>query len=129
MLLGWKVSPDASALRLSPTPLPANVTNTVALGRLIYTDYVFLFQAAGLVLLVAMIGAIVLTLRDRKTSRHQDIAVQTGRVVARSLTSVTMRLGQGIAAGDILRPLDTQPGTIDKDPLAAPEPAHAGDHH
>ena len=47
-----------------------------------YTDYILLFQAAGLVLLVAMIGAIVLTLRERKTSRHQSIAVQTSRTVA-----------------------------------------------
>ena len=64
-------APASVQLRLSPTP--AGITNTEALGQLLYTDYIFLFQAAGLVLLVAMIGAIVLTLRDRKTSRHQDI--------------------------------------------------------
>ena len=125
VLLGWKVSPDAGTLRLSPTPAPAEITNTVALGRLIYTDYVFLFQAAGLVLLVAMIGAIVLTLRDRRTSRHQDISVQTGRDVSRTLASVRMGLGQGIAAGDIRRPVEQEPSKIDVDPLA-PEPAHAG---
>ena len=50
---------------------------------MLYTDYIFLFQAAGLILLVAMIGAIVLTLRERKTSRHQSIRVQTGRTVRR----------------------------------------------
>ena len=71
VLSGWKFAPDAATLRLSPAP--AQVSNTAALGRLLYTDYVFLFQAAGLLLLVAMIGAIVLTLRDRKTSRHQSI--------------------------------------------------------
>ena len=68
-----EVRADATTLRLSATP--TNVSNTAALGRLLYTDYVFLFQAAGLVLLVAMIGAIVLTLRDRKTSRHQSIRI------------------------------------------------------
>ena len=62
VLGGWKFAPDATTLRFSPTP--ANVSNTAALGRLLYTDYVFLFQAAGLLLLVAMIGAIVLTLRE-----------------------------------------------------------------
>ena len=64
VLGGWKFAPDAATLRLSSTP--AEVSNTAALGRLLYTEYVFLFQAAGLLLLVAMIGAIVLTLRDRR---------------------------------------------------------------
>ncbi len=63
VLGGWKIAPDAMSLRFAPT-VPT-VPNTVQLGRLIYTDYILLFQAAGLVLLVAMIGAIVLTLRDR----------------------------------------------------------------
>src|ERR1700719_4345554 len=77
VLGGWKFAPETAALRLSAAP--AQISNTAALGRLLYTDYVFLFQAAGLLLLVAMIGAIVLTLRDRTTSRHQSIRVQTGR--------------------------------------------------
>src|ERR1700693_4263454 len=58
VLGGWKFAPDAATLRLSPAS--AQISNTAALGRLLYTDYVFLFQAAGLLLLVAMIGAIVL---------------------------------------------------------------------
>ena len=65
VLGGWTFAPDAASAALSPAS--AQVSNTAALGRLLYTDYVFLFQAAGLMLLVAMIGAIVLTLRDRKT--------------------------------------------------------------
>ena len=93
VLGGWKFAPDAATLRLSPAP--AQVSNTAALGRLLYTDYIFLFQAAGLVLLVAMIGAIVLTLRDRKTSRHQSIRAQTERTVAETLELVTMSLGAG----------------------------------
>ena len=76
---GWQFAPEAAGLRFAP--MPTDVSNTEALGRLIYTDYVFLFQVAGLILLVAMIGAIVLTLRERKTSRHQIIRVQTERTV------------------------------------------------
>src|ERR671933_788882 len=63
---GWKLAPDAPIVRMSPAP--AGISNTEALGRVLYTDYVFLFQTAGLVLLVAMIGAIVLTLRETRTS-------------------------------------------------------------
>ncbi len=61
----WEVSDEALALRAAVTPPPAEIDNTTALGMLIYTRYVFLFQMAGLILLVAMIGAIVLTLRKR----------------------------------------------------------------
>jgi NADH-quinone oxidoreductase subunit J len=61
---GWQVSGMAGGLSMAPTPdAGAGTTNTHALGRLLYTDYIYLFQAAGMVLLVAMIGAIVLTLR------------------------------------------------------------------
>jgi NADH-quinone oxidoreductase subunit J len=80
VLGGWELAPGAVQLRMSPTP--TGMSNTEALGRILYTDYVFLFQVAGLILLVAMIGAIVLTLRDRKTSRHQNIRTQTERTVA-----------------------------------------------
>ena len=70
----WSIAPGGrAALRRSPTP--AGVTNTEALGQLLYTDYVYLFQAAGLILLVAMIGAIVLTLRERAgraAPEHRD---------------------------------------------------------
>jgi len=94
VLGGWKLAPNAEALRFSPTP--ANVSNTDALGRILYTDYIFLFQAAGLVLLVAMIGAIVLTLRDRRTSRHQVIRTQTGRTVAETLEIMSIPLGPAL---------------------------------
>src|SRR3954452_11294742 len=83
VLGGWKIAPDAAMLRFSPQP--RDISNTAALGRVLYTDYVLLFQAAGLILLVAMIGAIVLTLRERKTSRHQSIRVQTTRGVSETL--------------------------------------------
>lgn len=61
------------------TPTPDGVTNTEALGRIMYTDYVYAFQASGLILLVAMIGAIVLTLRQRVGVRRQSIAQQLDR--------------------------------------------------
>jgi len=113
---GWKLAPDAVKVRLSPTP--SDVSNTVALGRILYTDYVFLFQAAGAVLLVAMIGAIVLTLRDRQTSRHQSIRVQTERTVAKTLELVPVSLGAGVKPADIRRPKAPEP-----------EKAHAGHGH
>jgi NADH-quinone oxidoreductase subunit J len=98
----WQFAPQALTLRRSPTP--ANITNTEALGRLIYTDYILLFQLAGLVLLVAMIGAIVLTLRDRKTSRHQNIRIQTERSVTKTLEMVEMSIGAGVRDIGFFRP-------------------------
>jgi len=73
----WVVSDAAGDVALAP--VPGNLTNTHALGMLLYTDYLYLFQVAGLVLLVAMIGAIVLTLRSREGVRRQRIATQTAR--------------------------------------------------
>jgi NADH-quinone oxidoreductase subunit J len=115
---GWKFAPAAPTLRLAP--MPANVSNTAALGRLLYTDYVFLFQAAGLLLLVAMIGAIVLTLRDRKTSRHQIIRVQTERTVAETLEMVTVSIGAGVKDIGIFVPKVTE----QEEPEAAEETHH-----
>lgn len=94
---GWQVSGLAGGLSMSPTPdAAAGTTNTHALGRLIYTDYIYLFQAAGLVLLVAMIGAIVLTLRAREGVRKQTIADQIGRRREATVEVVSVRSGQGI---------------------------------
>ena len=98
---GWKLAPQAGQLRFAP--IVPGVSNTEALGKILYTDYVFLFQTAGLVLLVAMIGAIVLTLRDRKTSRRQNIRQQTERKVGDTLEMVTMALGTGTGT-DFYRP-------------------------
>jgi NADH-quinone oxidoreductase subunit J len=118
---GWKLAPNAERLALSP--IPANVSNTEALGRVLYTDYLFLFQTAGLVLLVAMIGAIVLTLRERKTSKHQDTRAQIARTVAETLEVVTISLGAGTtASGGFRRPIEPEP---EHEPEH--EPAHG--HH
>jgi NADH-quinone oxidoreductase subunit J len=75
----WVVAPEAPGVARAPLPAPDAVTNTHALGRLIYTEYVYLFQAAGMILLIAMIGAIVLTLRQREGVRRQRIADQVAR--------------------------------------------------
>jgi NADH-quinone oxidoreductase subunit J len=116
---GWKLAPHAEQLRFSP--IPADVSNIQALGNILYTDYLFLFQASGLVLLVAMIGAIVLTLRDRKTSRHQNISVQTQRTVAETLEVVTLSLGAGTTeSGGFLRRKQSEP---------EPETEPADGHH
>ncbi len=74
---------------------PVGLSNTAALGRILYTDYIYYFQIAGLVLLVAMIGAIVLTLRRRPGVRRQNIRAQNARVMAQSMTIVDVKPGQG----------------------------------
>jgi NADH-quinone oxidoreductase subunit J len=63
----------------APTPAVEEISNTAAIGALLYTRYIFFFQMAGLVLLVAMIGAIVLTLRHKAGVKRQDISVQNAR--------------------------------------------------
>lgn len=74
----------------------SSVTNTEALGRVIYTDYVFAFQVAGLILLVAMIGAIVLTLRSRPGVRRQKVEEQTSRKVEDVLEIRKISSGTGV---------------------------------
>ncbi len=71
------------------------MTNTTALGMILYTDYIYYFQIAGLVLLVAMIGAIVLTLRARPGVRRQSIAAQNARTPESAMTVVDVKPGQG----------------------------------
>jgi NADH-quinone oxidoreductase subunit J len=123
VLGGWKLAPGSVKAHMSPTP--ANISNTEALGRLLYTDYIFLFQASGLVLLVAMIGAIVLTLRDRKTSRHQNIRVQTERSVAETLEMMTVELGASTnRSGGFLRPKPPEPEKVEE-----PAGGHGHGHH
>ncbi len=75
----WVASPEAAQVLAAPAMSPAQITNTHALGRLIYTDYIYLFQASGMVLLIAMIGAIVLTLRHRPDVKRQKIGAQVDR--------------------------------------------------
>jgi NADH-quinone oxidoreductase subunit J len=74
------------------------VTNVEAIGRVLYTDYVYLFQAAGVVLLIAMIGAIVLTLKHRAGVKRQDIGAQVARTPALGMRIVSIKSGEGIDA-------------------------------
>ena len=74
----WHVTPQA----VLTTPTPGGLSNTEALGRVLYTQYVYLFQAAGFILLTAMIGAIVLTLHHKPNVRRQDISAQNARTRA-----------------------------------------------
>ncbi|PRX32691.1 NADH-quinone oxidoreductase subunit J [Meinhardsimonia xiamenensis] len=92
----WAFAPDAPALIAAPAPDPAELHNTAALGRLIYDDYILLFQLAGLILLVAMIGAILLTLRHRKDVKRQDVLAQMYRDPAKTLELKDIRPGQGL---------------------------------
>jgi NADH-quinone oxidoreductase subunit J len=101
-LLGWQFSTDAPVLRLSQ--IPEKIQNTAAIGNVLYTQYIFLFQMAGLILLVAMIGAIVLTHRVTTTARRQNITRQQERKVADTLKILKVRTGAGVQELGIYRP-------------------------
>ncbi|MBN4046634.1 NADH-quinone oxidoreductase subunit J [bacterium AH-315-P15] len=88
--------PNIGSVQVSPTPDPAEVSNIAALGYILYTDYIYLFQAAGMVLLLAMIGAIVLTHRHKEHVKRQVIADQVGRTPEDAIEVVKVRPGQGI---------------------------------
>ena len=94
VLLAWQPSPMAEKLRAAPAV--AELTNTEALGRIIYTDYVLFFQLAGLILLVAMIGAIVLGLHRRRDVKRQDVARQVARRREEAVRLVDVKPGQGL---------------------------------
>ena len=87
----------AAAKNPLPNASPGNVPNTEAIGRVLYTDYVFFFQLAGLVLLVAMIGAIVLTLRHKPGVKRQDIGKQVARTPKTGMELVQIKPGEGIS--------------------------------
>lgn len=92
----WVVTPEAASVAAVPAPDPGTVTNTEALGQVLYTKYAYLFQLSGLVLLVAMIGAIVLTLRQREGVKRQSIATQIGRTREQAIEVKDVTPGQGI---------------------------------
>ncbi len=97
MVVGtWVISPEAASVTAAPTPDPALRSNVAALGDLVYTRYVYLFQAAGMVLLVAMIGAIVLTLRSRPGVKRQKISDQISRTRESSVEIKKVQPGQGV---------------------------------
>ena len=96
VLGGWTLALDSADRAGAPTPPPLQVHNTQALGDILYTDYVYLFQAAGLVLLVAMIGAIVLTLRSREGVKRQRVARQVARHAAETVELRKVQSGEGV---------------------------------
>ncbi len=92
----WVQSDGAMGLRAAITPDAAQTENTRALGLLIYDKYILLFQLAGLILLVAMIGAIVLTLRHRKDVKRQNVLQQMWRDPAKAMELMDVKPGQGL---------------------------------
>ncbi|BAQ44028.1 MULTISPECIES: NADH-quinone oxidoreductase subunit J [Methylobacterium] len=92
----WAIDPGLVHGPLAVSPGSETVTNTQALGLVLYTNYFFFFQIAGLILLVAMIGAIVLTLRDRPGVKRQDIAIQNARTQASAVEVRQVPTGQGV---------------------------------
>lgn len=92
----WVQADGALGLRQAVTPAVSEMENTRALGLLIYDKYVYLFQASGLILLVAMIGAIVLTLRHRKDVKRQNVLAQMYRDPAKAMELVDVKPGQGL---------------------------------
>jgi NADH-quinone oxidoreductase subunit J len=93
---GSVLTPEAAQSITMPIPSPAVRTNTQALGDVLYTNYVYFFQVSGLILLVAMIGAIVLTLRHRENIKRQDISKQVARTPATAVEVVKVKPGQGL---------------------------------
>ena len=91
---GWVINPDVTTALGSP--IPTDISNTEALGLVLYTKYIHYFQVAGIVLLVAMIGAIVLTLRHKPNVKRQDISVQNARTKATAMDVIKVAPGQGL---------------------------------
>ncbi len=92
----WAIGSGNSARLAAPTPdlATTSISNTEALGRILYTDYLFYFEVAGLILLIAMIGAIVLTLRHKDGVKRQDIGRQVGRRPALAVEMVKLKSGE-----------------------------------
>jgi NADH-quinone oxidoreductase subunit J len=91
----WLTAPEIAAQ--APTPPPADISNTEAIGLILYTRYVYLFEAAGLILLVAMVGAIVLTLHHKRDVRRQSVAEQVARTRKESVELVEVESGRGLS--------------------------------
>ena len=95
---GWVINPGT--VKQITAAIPTNVSNTEALGLVLYTKYIHYFQIAGMVLLVAMIGAIVLTLRHKAKVKRQDINVQNARTPELAMSVRKVTSGQGLQDAD-----------------------------
>ncbi len=96
VVAGYSFAPELGTAVAHPTPDIAVRHNTAALGDILYTDYIYLFQIAGMILLVAMIGAIVLTLRHKEGVKRQNIAAQVARTPATAIEVKKVETGKGI---------------------------------
>ena len=92
----WTLPTNLAKNIASPIPKDEAITNTEAIGRVLYTDYANFFQTAGLILLVAMIGAIILTLHHKKGVKRQNIAEQVGRKREEAIEMVKVESGKGL---------------------------------
>jgi NADH-quinone oxidoreductase subunit J len=92
----WSFGGDTSLVAATARPVVSEVGNTQSIGRVLYTDYIYAFQAAGIILLVAMIGAIVLTHRSRPGVKKQNITTQVHRTPEDSVELKKIPPGQGI---------------------------------
>src|SRR5689334_3980151 len=92
----WVIGPGVP--QAITAPIPTTVSNTEAIGLVLYTRYVYFFEAAGMILLVAMVGAIVLTLEHKVRVKRQNISVQNNRMPADAIEIVKVRVGQGLGS-------------------------------
>jgi NADH-quinone oxidoreductase subunit J len=93
----WAIGPEVAQAITAPIPPASAINNTQALGLVLYTRYVYFFQAAGVILLVSMIGAIVMTLQHKPNVRRQNIAAQVARGRASAIEVVKVKSGQGLS--------------------------------
>ena len=91
---GWKYKPDL--LSSVSVEINQNITNTHSIGNILYTDYIHLFQLSGMILLVAMIGAIVLTYRKRSGIKRQSYLSQISREKSEGVSLVDVKSNQGV---------------------------------
>ena len=96
------VNSGAAAEATGPAVATADASNVETIGRVLYTDYVYFFQAAGIVLLIAMIGAIVLTLRHKPHIKRQKVADQVGRDAAKAMEVKSVTTGAGVTPEDLV---------------------------
>ena len=95
VIVTWVIAPDVP--KVIAAPIASDVSNTQALGLVLYTRYVYFFEAAGMILLVAMIGAIVMTLQHKAGVKRQSIAEQVARRRSTAIEIVKVKSGQGLS--------------------------------
>lgn len=95
----WVIGPGVPKAIVAA--IPGGISNTEALGLVLYTRYVYFFEVSGMILLVAMIGAIVLTLRHKERVKRQNISVQNARTPEMSMKVVKVRQGQGLGSNNV----------------------------